>query len=163
MELYQTRQEKSQYYTIVSASLNTVVSYDSKNIQLFGTINDVKSHKVDATWASQSKIFCKIDFTGTDHLYIVSDSPTSQYRNRKNAFVKKGWAVSTGIDTTWVFTESGHGKGPMDGVGDAIKRVCKDTICFHPNAVIQNTDQLLEQLPIMKKSSKDTMKLMLKL
>ena len=37
------------------------------------------------------------------------------------------WAVSTGIDAIWVFTENGHGKGPMDGVGGAIKRVCKDT------------------------------------
>ena len=61
----------------------------------------------------------------------------------------KGWAVSTDIDATWVFTENGHRKGPMDGVDGAIKRVCKD-ISFYPNAVIRNTDQLLKQLPIME-------------
>ena len=121
VELRQTRQEKLQYYTTVSASVNTAVLYDGSNIHSFGT--------VCPTWASLSKILRNIDFTDTDHLFIVSDSPLSQYRNRKNVFLMKGWAwaVSAGIDATWVFTENGHGKGPMDGLGGAIKRVCKDT------------------------------------
>ena len=136
VECYQTRQEKSQYYTTVSASANTAVLYGGNNIQSFGTISDSKSHKGDATWASLSKIFCNIHFTDTDHLFIVSDSPTCQYSNRKNVFLMKDWGVSTGIDATWVSTERGYGKGPMDGVGDAVKRVCKDTINFYPNAVI---------------------------
>ena len=34
----------------------------------------------------------------------------------------KIWAVSNQIDLT-IFTEIGHGKGPMDGVGGGIKRV----------------------------------------
>ena len=28
----------------------------------------------------------------------------------------------------WIFTESGHGKGPMDGVGAAIKNAINDAV-----------------------------------
>ena len=69
-------------------------------------------------------------------LYIASDSPTSQYRNKNNVFLTKKWAVENNIDVHWIFTEAGHGKGPMDGVGSTIKREIKDTIAFHPNTVI---------------------------
>ena len=32
------------------------------------------------------------------------------------------------IDVSWIFTETGHGKGPMDGVGAAIKNVTDDAV-----------------------------------
>ena len=129
VDLYQTRQEKSQYYTTISAVINTAVLYDtSDKVQCFATISDVKSHKADATWASLTAIFKHIDFSNCHHLYISSDSPSSQYRNYKNVFLMKAWAVSQNIDVSWVFTETGHGKGPMDGVGGGIKRVVKDKI-----------------------------------
>ena len=129
VDLYQTRQEKSQYYTTISAVINTAVLYDtSDKVQCFATISDVKSHKADATWASLTAIFKHTDFSNCHHLYISSDSPSSQYRNYKNVFLMKAWAVSQNIDVSWVFTETGHGKGPMDGVGGGIKRVVKDKI-----------------------------------
>ena len=46
-----------------------------------------------------------------------ADSPSSQYRNKFNAYLPKYWAVQNGINLYWVFTETGHGKGSMDGVG----------------------------------------------
>ena len=149
VDLYQTRQEKSQYYSTISASVNTAVLYDA-DTRCFGTISDVNSHKADVTWASLTKIFEHVDFSDCDHLFIASDSPSSQYRNRKNVFLMKAWAVSNKIDVSWVFTETGHGKGPMDGVGGCIKRVIKDTISYHPNSVIRNSEQLLKHLPNME-------------
>ena len=151
VNLYQTRQEKSQYYTTLSASVNTAVMYDSDGVKSFGTISDVKSHMAGATWASLHKIFEFIDFSSTNHLYIASDSPSSQYRNKKNVFLMKEWAKQSGINLTWVFTESGHGKGPMDGVGSGIKQTVHDTIAYNPNAVIRNTEQLVSYLPVMPK------------
>ena len=146
-ELYQTRQEKSQYYTSVSVSINTAVLYEHESTRSFATISDVKSHKAEATWASLSKIFAQIDLKSTDHLYIASDSPSSQYRNKKNVILMKACAVMNDINLTWVFTETGHGKGPMDGVGGSLKKVIKDTIAYHPNGVIRNTSELMNHLP----------------
>ena len=65
-------------------------------------------------------------------------------------FLTKNWAVKNQIDVYWIYTETGHGKGPMDGVGSGIKKTIKDTISYNPDAAIQNTDDLLDYLPEMK-------------
>ena len=33
----------------------------------------------------------------------------------------KQWAKNNKADVCWMFTEAGHGKGPMDGLGTLIK------------------------------------------
>ena len=50
--------------------------------------------------------------------------------------VKKNWLYFSGKkstesnknDVSWIFTETGHGKGPMDGVGAAIKNAIDDVV-----------------------------------
>ena len=151
VELFQTLQEKSQYYYSVTASVNTGVLYDSGGIRSVATISDVKSHKAEATMASMEAILeeGEIDLTGVTVFYIVTDSPTSQYRNKKVMYLIKRFAGDKGIAVCWIYTEKGHGKGPMDGVGAAVKRVVSDTIAYNPKSVIRNTDQLMAKLPIM--------------
>jgi hypothetical protein len=51
-------------------------------------------------------------------IHYVTDSPASQYRNKsiiKLVSQHKIWY--NGVDCTWEFLETGHGKGPCDGVG----------------------------------------------
>lgn len=129
--------------------MNIAILYDPQGIRSLGTISDVKFHRAESTWASLEKLFKNVDFSDTQTLYIVSDSPTSQYRNKKNVFLTKNFAIDNGISVYWIFTETGHGKGPMDGVGSAIKRVVKDVIAFNPNKIISNTNELMEYLPPM--------------
>ncbi|CAG9787504.1 unnamed protein product [Diatraea saccharalis] len=60
------------------------------------------------------------------HLHILSDGPSTQYRN-KSMFnlVATYLSKEFGVDTiTWHFSERGHGKGAPDGVGGCIKRLC---------------------------------------
>ena len=109
----------------------------------------MKSYTTPSTWASLSEIFKFLDLTNVETLYIVSDSTCNQYRNQNNVFLTKQWAVKSNINVCWVFTESGHGKGPMDGIGAKIKMKVKDTIAFLPNEVIRNTAELLNHLPLM--------------
>ena len=144
-------------YTTISAVINTAVLYEtSDKVQSFATIGDVKSHKADATWASLTAIFKHIDFSNCHHLFIASDSSSSQYRNYKNVFLMKAWAVSQNINVSWVFMETGHGKGPMDGIGGGIKMVVKDTISYNLNGVKRNLRQLLEHLPDLENIIIDT-------
>ena len=77
-----------------------------------------------AVWASLTSILaaCEIDTDDIEQLFVITDSPTNQYRNAGNAFLAKRYAERERLALTWVFTESGHGKGPMDGVGAAIKK-----------------------------------------
>ena len=96
-------------------------------------------------------MFSAEDFTDITTVYFVTDSPTSQYRNKKNAYLTRKWASKHNIEAFWIFTESGHGKGPMDGVGSAVKTAIKNTSAFNPDQPVKITEQLLDRLPIMKK------------
>ena len=46
---------------------------------------------------------------------------------------------------TWNFSESGHGKGPPDGIGGVIKRVC-DRIIANGTADISNFQEFNERV-----------------
>ena len=142
--LFQTRQEKSDYYHTTQVSINTVVSYQSTGVQSHATISDYTSHRAAATWTSLKSILLNLHCS---RLYIISDSPTSQYRNAYNCYLAKKYAEEHNCEVVWVFTEVVHGKGPMDGVGGALKKKIDDVIAYRPNNVIRNTAQLVKALP----------------
>ena len=131
-KIFQCRQEKSAYYHDKQVSINTLVLYQSEGrVSCIGSLSDDTSHKNTAVWASLNVIFTKlnlIDFNDLDHFYIVTDSPSSQYRNKGCAYLTKEFATKHNISITWLFTESGHGKGPMDGVGASIKNAIDEAV-----------------------------------
>lgn len=58
-------------------------------------------------------------------LHFISDSPTSQYRNKLILFVFGNLLTDYFPDlevATWNYLEAGHGKGVADGIGGTIKR-----------------------------------------
>ena len=150
--LFQTRQEKGSYYHNIYVSVNAVVSYHGECILSHGTLSDATSHHAPAVWASLEKILEPLNLQELSHLYIISDSPVNPYRNKNNVFLTKRFAVKNKINITWVFTESGHGKGPMDGVGSSIKNDIQDTISFNPNNVITCVSELMPLMPINDKN-----------
>ena len=57
------------------------------------------------------------------------------------------WAKNK-ADVYWIFTESGHGKWPINGLGAWIKQTIKDTITYNPNGIMSNTGELMQCLCI---------------
>jgi hypothetical protein len=56
-------------------------------------------------------------------IYYITDSPLSQYRNKFIVkLVAKHAVLFHGIQASWNYLETGHRKGPCDGVGGSIKR-----------------------------------------
>ena len=92
------RFRKSRNTTQVSLHQSIQVLYEHDAVRSFGTISDVKSHKADATLASLTSMFNDVNFGDCNTLYIVIDSPTSQYRNKKVMFLMKKWAVEHNVD-----------------------------------------------------------------
>ena len=93
------------------------------------------------------KILGSFDFNKLQVLYIITDSPTSQYLNKYNAYLTKKFAIQHNLTIIWVFTESGHGKVPMNGIGASIKNEIDNAIAFNPNSVITCASELWEFLP----------------
>ena len=87
--LFQARQEKGAYYHELQVLINAVVLYMSTNVSSHSTISDSKSHKAPAVWASLEKILGSFDLDKLQVLYIITDSLTSQYRNKYNAYLTK--------------------------------------------------------------------------
>lgn len=55
-------------------------------------------------------------------LHIFTDGPTGQYKNKTSFFYILHFAKEFDFETvTWNFWESGHGKGPSDGLGATVK------------------------------------------
>ena len=71
------------------ASVNTAVLYTFDGVQSFGTISDFLSHKASSMWTSLKEMLKSVDLTETQTLYIASDSPSNQYRNKNNVFFNK--------------------------------------------------------------------------
>ena len=52
-------------------------------------------------------------------VHFVSDSPTTQYRNKTNFWLASIVPRSLGfVYVMWNFLEAGHGKGAPDGMGE---------------------------------------------
>lgn len=63
-----------------------------------GTISDDKSDNAFATMASITEMLKFTKLTVVDKLFIVSDIPISQYRNKQMMFSMKPWTKNNKID-----------------------------------------------------------------
>ena len=61
-------------------------------------------------------------------------------------FLMKQLAKNNKTVVYQIFTETGHGKGPMDGLGACIKQTVKSTITYNPNGIISNTGDLMQYM-----------------
>lgn len=125
-------------------SLHTGIYYyrqktnSSIRSQCFCSVSDNLDHQSHAVWAHLDGILSELSrtFPDTYKVQFFSDGPTSQYKNRNNIyfFAKRLPEYFNNIsEASWNFSESGHGKGPMDGVGGSLKRTAD-------RLVLQGTD-----------------------
>lgn len=124
----------------VQISLHTGVKYvvDSNGntiVESFTTVSSCLDHGAHAIWAHLKPVLLSIsvEHPEVNTMHIVSDGPTAQYKNRFNL-----WYISKMLpalcpnitQVSWNFSEAGHGKGPMDGVGGVLKRTADRHVCF---------------------------------
>ena len=75
-------------------------------------------------------------------VHYYSDSPFSQYRNKYIFdFIERHEEVF-GMEASWDYFESGHGKGPCDGIGGTIKRLADQAVKH--GRQIQDADDFAE-------------------
>lgn len=113
-------------------TLNTGVFYikngDGKvDTKSFCTVSDNLDHQAHAIWAHMDPVLKKVNacYPDINHVHFYTDGPSSQYKNRFNIYLMKTNLpryFNNLQSITWNFTEAGHGKGPMDGVGGVLKR-----------------------------------------
>lgn len=76
---------------------------------------------------------------------IVSDSPTSQYRNKHMFWLPWNFCVERKkVEFKWIYLKSGHGKGVPDGIGATVKKPIKNILIYNPDDAIYTVDDLLQ-------------------
>lgn len=73
---------------------------------------------------------------------ILTDSPSSQYRNRLTMELMTNFCLSRSLLFEWNFFEAGHGKGAPDGVGGTLKRVADAYVATGKN-ILNASDFIL--------------------
>ena len=127
---------QSAYWNVSSVSLHPVVVYfrgaeNGLEHLNFVFISDVLQHNSTAVITIMKMLYTELRelFPDAKHIHYWTDSPTSQYRNRFifDAILHYAERFS-GFSAQWNFFESGHGKGPCDGIGGVAKRRASDAI-----------------------------------
>ncbi|KAL4711337.1 hypothetical protein ACJJTC_019178 [Scirpophaga incertulas] len=106
-----------------AASLNLHRSSEIESIS-FSSVSPCLRHDAFAVFAHlKVALVHMINHQQIKVLHIVSDGPSSQYKNKNNIYLFTQHLVHIlGItEATWNVTERSHGKGPADRVGAAIK------------------------------------------
>ena len=116
------------YWNKDSVSLHTMVAYfpdgNVKTIQSYVAISNVQTHNATAVYCILQKVMplLKEECPNLVRIHYLTDSPTSQYRNKTIFQVLCDHEEDFGIAARWNYLEVGHGKGPCDGLGASVKR-----------------------------------------
>lgn len=101
----------------------------------FATLSESLRHDPAAILAHLKKISDPFlsQHPTVNKLHFLSDSPSTQYRNRKmfhllTQYLPKLFPQIKEI--THNFSESGHGKGPADGIGGSLKKTADDQVKY---------------------------------
>jgi hypothetical protein len=146
-------------------TLHTGIKYHAeKRGKCFCTVTDDLRHDAIAVWSHLKPVLEKCE--KVESLHFISDSPFSQYRNKILVHVIFSKIIPLFPDLkvlTWNYSESGHGKGPADGVGGTVKRTC-DKIVANNVRDIANfndffavvTEHVTEKIEILKANNRDS-------
>ena len=127
--------------------LHTGIMYVDGQTTSFCTVSDQFSHGPRAIWSHLMPVLKKIrlQWPHVDTLHFQSDGPTTQYRNRMNFCLTATVPKLLGFTAVWWnFSEAGHGKGPADGVGAAVKRLADGFVLS--GKAIQNAADLVHHI-----------------
>jgi hypothetical protein len=136
---------QSAYWTSDQVTLHTSVIYfpskHNKSHKSIVGVSEVLSHNSSMVYAMIQQLvpMIKEHYSGLTHIHYLTDSPTSQYRNKAIFQLVCDHADEFGVSATWDYLEAGHGKGPCDGLGGSVKRAA-DMSVRQGKAVIQGAD-----------------------
>ena len=85
-------------------------------------MSDHTDHKAPAVMISIKSILEKLIKQEKKLINIISNSPNSQYRNRKMFYLVQQFAKEYRVTIRWIYLEAGHGKGISDGIRAVVKK-----------------------------------------
>ena len=125
---------QSAYWNQATVTLHPCVVYYKEGEQLKHTsyvyVSHLNHHNSSMVIAILKALIKKdlqalISERGIEMVHYITDSPYSQYCNRVMFAAVANHKDLFGIGARWDYFESGHGKGPCDGIGGSVKRMAE--------------------------------------
>lgn len=122
-------------------TIHTVMVYYKKDVyselrsKAICTLSECNEHSTVSAWVHLQPIFefIKSECPQTEVLHFLSDSPSTQYRN-KTLFYLFAHSLKTVLPNlktaTWNCSAPGHGKGAPDGLGGTLKRSADNVVAL---------------------------------
>ena len=87
-------------------------------------VSEVLHHNAPIVYAIVKKLVNTVNnyVPELKHIYFVTDSPSSQYRNKSVFDLISRFEVNHGCKASWLYFESDNGKSACDVVDGATKR-----------------------------------------
>lgn len=124
---------QSAYFNQSTVTLHPMVAYWKNTDGIlqhksFITISDEASHKASTVLTFIDDLIpeLKVIDPQLKMIHYWSDSPSSQYRNKYIFDAVANHFETYGCNARWNYFESGHGKGPCDGLGGTSKRMADE-------------------------------------
>ena len=137
--LRQAKEEKSAYYGEDQISLHTMQTTEGNKSVV--AASDCTDHSAPAVFASIESVMQDLVANDKNTINVVSDSPLSQYRNKKVFWMTEQFSKNNQAVLKRIYLETGHGKGIPDGA--AVKRAISDIIAMNPDKSIYSVNDLL--------------------
>ena len=114
--------------------------WNHNQVTLFTTVSWLKgkivSHVVVSDFMKHSKTSVTIFLDeilehfppNIEELRIWTDGATSQFKNKFMMEGMKMLSIKHNIPLSWNFSATGHGKGPVDGIGGCLKRMAMEKV-----------------------------------
>ena len=122
-------------------TLHPVVGYvrdvdESLKVISFCFLSEDLNHDTGFVYAVQQLLtsYIKENFPSIKRFEYFSDGCSGQYKNYKNFFNLTYHVQDFGLNASWSFFATSHGKSPCDGVGGMVKRALTQASLKRPTA-----------------------------
>ena len=98
--------------------------------QKFVGVTTILSHSFPTTFTFLKMLMKQIkeEHTALEVVHFISDGSISKYRNRFTCDMVAHIRIIFRVEASWSWLEKGHGKGPCNGVGSAVKKMADNLI-----------------------------------
>ncbi|XP_071164971.1 uncharacterized protein [Mytilus edulis] len=143
---------QSAYWNSSAVTLHPVVVYfknEQKELEHknYVFVSDDLGHNIGSVYTIIQKLLSEIK-NHVNNLKVVhywTDSPSSQYRNKTAFYIVSDHKNIFGVNAIWNYFETGHGKGPCDGIGGTSKRTA-DLAVRQGKITVQDAPEYFERV-----------------
>ncbi|CAF4441079.1 unnamed protein product [Rotaria socialis] len=137
--LIRQREVQQGFFSQSQVSLFTVHLTVGKEHFDMAIISNSMEHNVAFVYCAQQIIvdYVKKNIPLAKKIIYVSDGASSHFKNNANMLNLAYHKDDFNMDADWVFTATGHGKGPGDGIGAVLKSTAR-RITLSKNILLSN-------------------------